>query len=136
MATDSESKGKTRLVAGGLTTSSRPQPGSSTGVDRLARLKSLLEARRTVHEDSRDKRVANLIAAVISKTYAECGDGAKLADDTALMIIRDILLELDERIIKRNKKNKSLRSFMANKMMYRVNRSQKKASGGHFGETE
>ncbi|MGH9942464.1 MAG: hypothetical protein ACRD9R_08930 [Pyrinomonadaceae bacterium] len=47
------------------------------------------------------------IAAIIGKTYAEQGDQAKLADDTAVMMIRDLLIELDETLIERNK-NKRL----------------------------
>jgi hypothetical protein len=47
------------------------------------------------------------IAAIIGKTYAEMGDSAPLADDTAVGMIRDLLNELDGTIIERNK-NKRL----------------------------
>lgn len=43
------------------------------------------------------------IASVISRTYVEVGDTAKLPDDEALMIIREMLLEFDPNIIDRNR---------------------------------
>jgi hypothetical protein len=43
------------------------------------------------------------VAAIVGKTYAEMGDAATLADDEAVMMIRDLLLELDDTLIKRNK---------------------------------
>ena len=52
-------------------------------------------------------KLADRIAAVVGKTYAEMGDAAQLADDEAIMRIRDYLLELDETVIERNK-NKRL----------------------------
>ena len=39
------------------------------------------------------------IAAIISQTYAELGDGAPLTDDEALYLIREKLLEYDEHLI-------------------------------------
>lgn len=39
------------------------------------------------------------IAAIISQTYAELGDGAPLTDDEALHLIREKLLEYDEHLI-------------------------------------
>lgn len=48
------------------------------------------------------------IAAIIGKTYPVMGDGAALADDEAIMRIRDELLELDAEIIERNR-NKRLK---------------------------
>ena len=47
------------------------------------------------------------VAAIVGKTYAVRGDDFKLSDDEALTRIRDLLEELDERIIVRNK-NKRL----------------------------
>ncbi len=47
------------------------------------------------------------VAAIVGKTYAEMGDAHILADDEALNRIRDLLLEIDEEIIGRNK-NKRL----------------------------
>jgi hypothetical protein len=47
------------------------------------------------------------IAAILGKTYAVRGDDATLADDQALMMIRDELDDYDEKIIERNK-NKRL----------------------------
>ncbi len=52
-------------------------------------------------------KLPDRIAAIIGKTYAEMGDAAQLADDEALMMIRDVLLELDPTLIERNK-NKRL----------------------------
>ena len=39
------------------------------------------------------------IAAIVSQTYAELGDGAPLTDDEALYLIREKLLEYDEHLI-------------------------------------
>lgn len=47
------------------------------------------------------------VAAIIGKTYAVRGDDFKLEDDVALTRIRDLLEELDDGIIERNK-NKRL----------------------------
>ena len=41
------------------------------------------------------------VAGVIAKSYVERGDGARLADDIALLMIRELLLTLDSRIIER-----------------------------------
>ena len=48
-------------------------------------------------------RLYDRIAAVISRTYAELGDAAPLADDEALETIRDLLLAYDPQIIDRNR---------------------------------
>lgn len=47
------------------------------------------------------------VAAIVGKTYPVCGDDFKLSDDEALCRIRDLLDELDDTIIARNK-NKRL----------------------------
>ena len=52
-------------------------------------------------------RLPEKIAAVIGKTYAVRGDDATLADDEALLRIRDLLEEYDASIVERNK-NKRL----------------------------
>ncbi len=39
------------------------------------------------------------IAAIVSQTYVELGEGAPLTDDEALHLIRERLLDCDERII-------------------------------------
>lgn len=52
-------------------------------------------------------KLPDRIAAIVGKTYAEQGDAASLADDEALMMIRDYLTELDDTLIPRNK-NKRL----------------------------
>jgi hypothetical protein len=43
------------------------------------------------------------IAAVISKTYAEVGEVAELADDEAISLIRELLLDHDPAVIDRNR---------------------------------
>lgn len=48
-------------------------------------------------------KLPDRIAAIIGKTYAEMGDAATLADDEALMMVRDLLIELDNTSIERNK---------------------------------
>ena len=56
--------------------------------------------------DSLSAKVAKLpdrVASIVGKTYAEMGDAATLEDDTALMMIRDLLFEIDDTLIERNK---------------------------------
>jgi hypothetical protein len=43
------------------------------------------------------------VAGIIGKTYVERGDGAQLADDVALLMVREILLEIDAGIIERHR---------------------------------
>jgi hypothetical protein len=43
------------------------------------------------------------IAAILSQTYAELGDGAPLPDDEALRLVRELLLDDDEQIIDRER---------------------------------
>jgi hypothetical protein len=60
-------------------------------------------------EDSRTEaegQILNDIAAIISKSYAEKGDYSQLADDEALMMIRDVLIHYNPAIIKRNEKRR------------------------------
>jgi hypothetical protein len=52
-------------------------------------------------------KLPDRIAAVIGKTYAVKGDGFEIADDQAVMMIRDLVDELDDTLIERNK-NKRL----------------------------
>jgi hypothetical protein len=47
-------------------------------------------------------KLPDRIAAIVAKTYAVRGDAADVADDQALMMIRDLLDELDETLIPRN----------------------------------
>jgi hypothetical protein len=51
-------------------------------------------------------KLPDRIAAIVGKTYSEKGDSAELADDTAVGMIRDLLNELDDRLIPRNKKKR------------------------------
>jgi hypothetical protein len=46
-------------------------------------------------------KLCNQIA--VSRTYVEVGDGAQFADDEALLMIRDLLIEFDDTIINRNR---------------------------------
>lgn len=48
-------------------------------------------------------RLSDRIAAVIAQTYAELGEAGTLADDEALELIRDLLLDFDSEIIDRNR---------------------------------
>ena len=52
-------------------------------------------------------RLPDRVAAIVSKTYAVLGDDQVIANDQALMMIRDLLDELDDTVIERNK-NKRL----------------------------
>lgn len=51
-------------------------------------------------------RLPDRLAIIIGKTYAVQGDAYEVSDDTAVGMIRDLLLELDEQIIDRNKNKK------------------------------
>ncbi len=44
-----------------------------------------------------------MIAAIIGETYAEAGEDAVFADDEALLMIRDLLLDVDTTIIERTR---------------------------------
>jgi hypothetical protein len=52
------------------------------------------------------RRTVNEVAAIVSRTYAERGDYARLSDDDALILIREVLLRYNPTIIKRNKKKR------------------------------
>jgi hypothetical protein len=54
-------------------------------------------------------KLPDRIAAVIGKTYAVRGDAFEMADDQAVMMIRDLIDELDETLIERNKNKKLAR---------------------------
>lgn len=56
-------------------------------------------------------RVYRDIACIVGKTYAERGDDAQLADDTALLLIREILLTVDESIFESSKDRKLPRKY-------------------------
>lgn len=51
-------------------------------------------------------KLPDRVAAVVAKTYAVMGDDFQVADDQALMMIRDYLDELDETVIERNRNKK------------------------------
>jgi hypothetical protein len=44
-----------------------------------------------------------MIASIISETYAEAGEDAVFADDEALVMIRDLLLDVDSTVIERTR---------------------------------
>lgn len=52
-------------------------------------------------------KLPDRVAVILGKTFAVCGDDAKLPDDQALIRIRDLLEAIDPEIINRNK-NKRL----------------------------
>ena len=52
------------------------------------------------------RKLAEMIAIVIGKTYVERGDSFSLADDEALTLIRDLLLSHSPTIVVRNKKKR------------------------------
>jgi hypothetical protein len=54
-------------------------------------------------------KLPDRIAAVVAKTYAVQGDAAQIADDQALMMVRDLLDELDDTLIERNKNKRLIR---------------------------
>lgn len=76
---------------------------------RLMWVMDWLRLHRDINYDRR-KLFVNRVATIIGKTYVECGDAAELADDIALMLIRDLLLELDGRIISKNKRIRNVRA--------------------------
>lgn len=57
--------------------------------------------RREIEGNLKANQVLELIALVVSKSYVECGDFFQVADDTALAMIRDLLLQHDPFIVKR-----------------------------------
>jgi hypothetical protein len=59
--------------------------------------------RQTQEKAQRLESLVRQIAAVVSQTYAELGDGAPLADDEALSLIRECLLNDDEQLIDRQR---------------------------------
>jgi hypothetical protein len=60
-------------------------------------LKKLLE--ESEEDIQRLEEFPSEIAAIVSQTYAELGDGAPLTDDEALYLIREKLLEYDGHLL-------------------------------------
>lgn len=52
------------------------------------------------------RQMLELLAIIVSKTYVECGDSFQLADDEALILIRDQLVQYNPFIIIRNKRTR------------------------------
>lgn len=78
---------------------------------KLVRVLEWLQLHRGPDYDRR-KLFVERVAVIISKTYAECGDAAELADDAAIMLIRDLLLDFDEEVISRNKRIRRVRAHL------------------------
>lgn len=76
---------------------------------RLVRTIEWLQRHRGPDYDRR-KLFVEQVAAIIGKTYVMCGDDAEVADDVALMLIRDLLLELDGQVPRQNKRVRKVRS--------------------------
>jgi Mg-chelatase subunit ChlI len=51
------------------------------------------------------------IACIVGKTYVELGDEAQLADDEALLLIREILVHINERLFEGSKNRKLPRRY-------------------------
>lgn len=96
-----------------LSSGQKPETVNRREVVRFAReLARRRNQRRGIPMDAEKyaTRLAKLpdrIAAVVGKTYAVKGDAFEIADDQAVMMIRDLIDELDETLIERNK-NKRL----------------------------
>lgn len=76
---------------------------------RLVRTIEWLQRHRGPDYDQR-KLFVERVAAIIGKTYVMSGDAAEVADDVALMLIRDLLLELDEQVPRQNKRGRKVHS--------------------------
>jgi hypothetical protein len=77
--------------------------------DDLGRVMRQIVARHTFADEPPENLLIVFIrrvAVIVGKTYAERGDDAQLADDLALMLIRDLLLQLDPEIIDRHRNRK------------------------------
>lgn len=74
-------------------------------LDKLHAIASVLFIRseESKKEIWKGRQVLDRIAAIVGKTYAERGDAYKLADDEALMMIRDVLLDHDPYLINQTK---------------------------------
>jgi hypothetical protein len=55
-------------------------------------------------------KLPDRIAAIVGKTHTVQGDQAEMADDQALSMIRDLLEELDDQVVERNKKKRIARA--------------------------
>jgi len=59
-------------------------------------------------------KLPDRIAAIVGKTFTVQGDEASMADDQALSMIRDLVEELDDQVIERNKNKKLNRNARTN----------------------
>ena len=99
---------KPPLKATAIRQFTRPAVAGYSGDD-LWRVMQHIQARRAfAHEPPESVLVVFFkhIAVIVGKTYAERGESAQLADDLALMLIRDLLLDLDAEIIDRHRNQK------------------------------
>lgn len=86
----------------------RPAMAGYSGDD-LWRVIQHIQARKAfAHEPPESVLVVFFqhVAVIVGKTYAERGESAQLADDLALMLIRDLLLDLDAEILDRHRNQK------------------------------
>jgi hypothetical protein len=109
MATISRRRGGISGDGKGNMPENNPRVEPQIRLDRLGRIKDWLEARRAVAAGPLGYRFAYRVAAIIRKTYVVCGDAATIADDTALMMIREMLFNLDGELLTRSKRVRSAR---------------------------
>ncbi|HEY6231459.1 MAG TPA: hypothetical protein VIW64_09345 [Pyrinomonadaceae bacterium] len=64
---------------------------------------------RAEDEARRLAKLPDRVAAIVGKTYAVRGDAFELADDQALMMIKDVLDEADPTLVDRNKNKRLIR---------------------------
>ena len=86
----------------------RPTMAGYSGDDLWRVMQHIVARRAFAHEPPENMLVVffRQIATIVGKTYAERGEDAPLADDLALMLIRDLLLDLDAEIIDRHRNQK------------------------------
>lgn len=110
----------------GEDTSGNHQNEPPIRIDRLARVKSWMEGRRTAAVDPLGHRFAYHVAKIVRKTYAVCGDEATIPDDKALMMINDMLLKLDVEMLKRSQREPHRWNRGAQTKILKKNKYQKK----------
>jgi hypothetical protein len=95
-------------------------------IDRLARVKGWLEARRAIAVDPLGYGFAYRVAEIVRKTYVICGDAATIPDDKALMMINDMLLKLDVEMLKISQREQYRRNRRTQAKILKKNKYQKK----------
>jgi hypothetical protein len=97
-------------------------------VDRLSRVKALLDLRRAIAVDPLGYAFAYHVAQILRKTYVVCGDAASVTDDQALMMINDMLLKLDPEMLQRTEREQRRWNTKTRTMPSEKNKMPKKAS--------